>query len=204
MSRHKYQRIARLYDILDLPFERRRYQPVRRHLFEGAGGLVLDAGVGTGRNIPFYPDHADVIGFDLSAAMLARAAWRRDKLGARVDLVEMDVTRTAFADCRFDAIVASFLFCVLDDDLQLPALRELARICKSDGTIRILEYVYSSDPRKRRIMKLWAPWVRLLYGAAFDRDTERYVVEAGLEVVEQRFLFHDIIKLLVLRPQPPR
>ena len=50
-------------------------------------------------------------------------------------------------------------------------------------------------------MAIWAPWVRLLYGAAFDRETERYVSDAGLDLVEARFLFSDIIKLLVVRPR---
>ncbi len=49
-------------------------------------------------------------------------------------------------------------------------------------------------------MRLWAPWVRRVYGAAFDRDTERYLPEAGLETLETRFLYKDIIKLIVARP----
>jgi hypothetical protein len=49
-------------------------------------------------------------------------------------------------------------------------------------------------------MRLWAPWVRWLYGAAFDRQTERYIPQAGLEVVETRFLYRDMIKLIVARP----
>ncbi len=39
-----------------------------------------------------------------------------------------------------------------------------------------------------------------VYGAVFDRDTERYVPQAGLEIVETRFLYKDIIKLIVARP----
>ncbi|MDA1315456.1 MAG: hypothetical protein O2968_19175 [Acidobacteria bacterium] len=48
-------------------------------------------------------------------------------------------------------------------------------------------------------MGLWAPWVRWMYGVTFDRRTEQYVDAAGLKLVEERFLFEDIIKLLVLR-----
>lgn len=73
------------------------------------------------------------------------------------------------------------------------------RIVKPGGEIRMLEYVYSQNPRKRFVMRLWAPWVRLVYGATFDRDTERYVPQAGLEIVDERFLFEDIIKLIVAR-----
>ena len=73
----RYQRIAPLYDLLDLPFERGRYRRVRPLLFEGLSGHILDAGVGTGRNFPFYPAGATVLGIDLSPAMLARAERRR-------------------------------------------------------------------------------------------------------------------------------
>ena len=196
-----YARTARLYDILDLPFEHGRYRPIRPHLFSGLSGRILDAGVGTGRNMEFYPRDCNVTGIDLSPSMLARAAKRRAKLGRGGELLEMDVCRTTFPDNHFDAVVATFLFCVLDEDRQLPALKELSRVCKPDGEIRILEYAYSRNPARRLVMRLWAPWVRLIYGAAFDRDTERYVPGAGLRLVERRFLYRDIIKLLVLKAE---
>jgi ubiquinone/menaquinone biosynthesis C-methylase UbiE len=196
----RYQRVAPFYDLLDLAFEYGRYRSLRPRMFEGLSGTILDAGVGTGRNLPYYPKACRVIGIDLSPAMLARARRRRDRLGAEVELLEMDVLRTSFADNAFDAIVASFLFCVLEPEQQAPALRELGRICKPDGQIRLLEYAYSQDPVQRFVMRLWAPWVRRVYGAAFDRATERYLPEAGLETLETRFLYKDIIKLIVARP----
>ncbi len=49
----RYERIAPLYDLLDLPFEYSRYRKIRPLLFQGLKGRVLDAGVGTGRNIQF-------------------------------------------------------------------------------------------------------------------------------------------------------
>lgn len=201
MGNRPYRRIARYYDLLDLPFERRRYAPIRPEMFRGLVGAVLDAGVGTGRNMPYYPPEARVTGLDLSPAMLARARRRRDRLGLDVELIEGDVCATALPDEHFDAAVATFLFCVLEDARQLPALRELARITKPGGEVRILEYQYSADPKRRFVMRLWAPWVHLAYGATFDRQTERYLPDAGLEVVEERFLFQDIIKLIVARKQ---
>ena len=206
MSRRAtYQRIARWYDLLDAPFERKRYQPIRPLLFAGLSGRVLDAGVGTGRNIPFYPQDGDMLGIDLSPAMLTRASRRRDEVGRDVALMEMDVMHTSFEDNSFDAVVSTFLFCVLAPEHQLPALKELARICKPDGEIRLLEYTYSKNPMKRFIMRLWAPWVRFAYGAAFDRNTYLYLEEAGFEEVENYFLVDDIIRFIVARPKnrPP-
>ena len=51
----RYQRIAWVYDLLDLPFEHTRYRKIRPMIFAGLSGRILDAGVGTGRNFPFYP-----------------------------------------------------------------------------------------------------------------------------------------------------
>ena len=196
-----YRHRARLYDLLDLPFEYGRYRRLRRLMFEGLSGRLLDAGVGTGRNIAFYPDDSEGTGIDLSPAMIARARRRSDKLGRAVDLRGMDILATAFPDNHFDAVIATFLFCVLEKEQQLPALMELARVCGAGGEIRLLDYVYSRNPARRFVMRLWAPWVRAVFGAAFDRDTERYISAAGLELLERRFLVSDVIRLLVLRPR---
>jgi ubiquinone/menaquinone biosynthesis C-methylase UbiE len=200
-ERPRYTRIARFYDLLDLPFEYLRYRPIRRMLFRGVRGAVLDAGVGTGRNMPFYPRDGEVVGIDLSPRMLAQARKRRARLGVSADLREIDVRVTGFAGDRFDFVIATFLFCVLEADDQLPALSELRRICKPGGEIRLLEYTTSTRPARRFVMRLWAPWVRWMYGAAFDRETARYASAAGLRLVEERFVFQDIIKLLVLAPE---
>jgi ubiquinone/menaquinone biosynthesis C-methylase UbiE len=195
----RYERIAHLYDLLDLPFEYSRYRKIRPLLFQGLKGRLLDAGVGTGRNILFYPPEAQVVGIDISPAMLARAERRRLSLGADVELHQMDITHLEFVDQSFDGAVAAFLFCVLPDDLQVPALRELGRVVKGGGTIRLLEYVRPRGIVRSAITRLWEPWVAWAYGAGFDRRTEEHVPEAGLDLAASRFVADDLIKLLSIR-----
>jgi ubiquinone/menaquinone biosynthesis C-methylase UbiE len=199
MAAKPYGSIARIYDLLDLPFEIGRYRPLRRALFRGMSGAILDAGVGTGRNMPFYPPGARMVGIDLSHAMLARAEARKTRLASNVELRQMDVAATDFPDAAFDYAVATFLFCVLEERDHLAALRELGRILKPGGEIRCLDYVNSRHPVRRLVMGLWAPWVRLMYGASFERDVSRHVAAAGLEIVEARFVVADIIRMLRLR-----
>jgi ubiquinone/menaquinone biosynthesis C-methylase UbiE len=115
----RYERIAWVYDLLDLPFEYGRYRKIRPLLFWGLSGRILEAGVGTGRNFPFYPRGSEVVGIDLSPAMLARAERRRPTAATKVELRQMDVTRLNFPDRSFDAAVATFLFCTLPDELQV-------------------------------------------------------------------------------------
>lgn len=195
----RYQRIASFYDLLDLPFEYGRYRHIRPLLFQGVSGRILDAGVGTGRNIPFYPPDAQVIGIDLSPAMLARAARRARKLGRAIELHRMDVTRLDMPDRSFDAAVASFLFCVLPDERQVAALREIGRVLKPGGTLRLLEYVRPRGALRSALARLWEPWMAWAYGAGFDRHTEQHVAESGLELLESRFVVDDLIKLVSLR-----
>lgn len=195
----RYQRIAPYYDLLDFPFEHGRYRKLRPQLFAGLSGRILDAGVGTGRNIPFYPLGAEIVGIDVSPAMLVRAEWRRRRSTAAVVFYEMDVTRLGFPDNSFDAAVATFLFCVLPDELQVAALRELGRVVKTGGSIRLLEYVRPRGTVRRFVSRLWSPWISWAYGAGFDRRTEDHIRDAGLEIAETRFVVDDLIKLIEVR-----
>jgi ubiquinone/menaquinone biosynthesis C-methylase UbiE len=195
----RYQRIAWAYDLLDFPFEHGRYRKIRPQMFRGVSGRILDAGVGTGRNFPFYPPGSQVVGIDLSPAMLARAERRRSTAAAPVELRRMDVTRLDFPDRSFDAAVATFLFCTLPDELQVAGMRELGRVVKPGGIIRCLEYTRPSGGFRRAMTRVWEPWVYWAYGAGFDRQTEKLAPEAGLHLFESHFVHDELIKLLGAR-----
>jgi ubiquinone/menaquinone biosynthesis C-methylase UbiE len=192
----RYQRIAWAYDFLDFPFEYARYRKIRPQMFRGLSGRILDAGVGTGRNFPFYPANSEVIGIDLSPAMLAGARRRLPAASTNVELRLMDVTRLDFPDRYFDAAVATFLFCTLPDELQVAGMRELGRVVKRGGIIRCLEYTRPSGGIRRAMTRVWEPWVYWAYGATFDRQTEQQAPEAGLRLFESRFVHDELIKLL--------
>lgn len=194
--RRRYQRIAPLYDLLDMPFEYWRYRPIRPLLFEGLSGVILDAGVGTGRNLPFYPTGAAVTGIDLSPAMLKQATRRLTSSRAIVELKVMDVTRLAFPNAYFDAAVASFLFCTLPDALQVAALCQIRRVVKPGGSIRLLEYSRPTGAFRRAVAQLWAPWAHWAYGASFDRRMEQYLPEAGLHLARVRNVAGDLVRLI--------
>ena len=139
------------------------------------------------------------IGIDISPAMLARAGRRRKSATAEVELRQMDVTRLDFADRTFDGAVATFLFCVLPDELQVPALKELGRVVKAGGPVRALEYVRPHQTIRRILARLWEPWIAWAYGASFDRRTEEHVPEAGLALVDACFVVDDLVRLISAR-----
>ena len=83
----KYDITAWFYDILDFPWEL-QYRHWRPGLLEEVRGYVLEAGVGTGRNLPYYHREASVTGIDLSTAMLCRAAKRGTKAVCHFELCQ--------------------------------------------------------------------------------------------------------------------
>ena len=131
--------------------------------------------------------------------MLARARARCPAVAVAGRLLQMDVTTLEFPTASFDGAVATFLFCVLSNDLQAPALTELGRVVKPGGLIRLLEYVRPHGTLRRISSYIWQPWIAWAYGASFDRRTEAHVPATGLELVESRYVVRDLLKLLTLR-----
>ena len=203
MANKTYERIAPLYNLLDAPHELTWRRRQRASLFEGLSGRILDAGVGTGRKVAFYPAGSQVIAIDKSPRMLKFARLESEKTGRPAQFLEMDVMKTAFPDRSFDGIVATLLFGILREDEQLRALTELARICKPCGSIRLLDYTISRRLLPRLIMTLVTPWSLYLFDQRFDAKTEPHLAAAGLQIVERRDILGDSANILVLRPTRP-
>lgn len=195
--RKLYKRASIYYDLLDLPMEHFRYRTLRQELWKSLSGQILDLGAGTGRNAIFYPAGSEVVTADLSPEMLERARKRIKAVGRKPNIVVADALDLKFQDGEFDACVSTFLFCVLSDELQEKALREVRRVLKPGGKIYLLEYMYSKDPLRRLWMRILSPLVEGLYGARFDRNTRKHLLEAGFKFVEERFVHADIVLKIV-------
>jgi ubiquinone/menaquinone biosynthesis C-methylase UbiE len=200
----RYERIAAFYDWLDLPFEYGWYRRIRPLLFQDLSGRLLDAGVGTGRNFPFYPPGSRVVGIDISPAMLRRAKRRlNSSAAASIELKTMDVTALDFTNRSFDAAVATFLLSVLPDENQVAALRELSRVVKAGGTIRLLNYVRPRSALLGAAARLCEPFAAWAFAASFDRRTEESITAVGLELLDSRYVVYDLIKLIAVRNATP-
>jgi hypothetical protein len=77
-------------------------------------------------------------------------------------------------------------------------LRELGRVVETGGPV-LLEYVRPHHTVRRFVGRLWEPWIAWAYGASFDRRTEEHIPEAGLKLMEARFLVDDLVRLISAR-----
>lgn len=198
-TRSRYRRIAPIYDLSEALAER-RYRPWRRELWSLARGpRILEIGVGTGKNMPFYPADAEITAIDLTPAMLERARRRAAALGRAVELRLGDVQALDLPEQHFDTAVATFVFCSVPD----PALglRELGRVVKPGGRILLLEHVRSDRPVLGALMDLLNPLVVRLVGANVNRRTVETVERAGLVLEEVEDLWRaGVFKRIVARP----
>lgn len=101
---------------------------------------ILEVGIGTGLTLQRYPCHSQVVGVDLSEAMLSRAARRLDELpGNRATLlIRADAERLPFRDHSFAAIALPYVLSVTPNPRAL--LKELVRVCEPGGQILILNH----------------------------------------------------------------
>ncbi|MBI3978628.1 MAG: methyltransferase domain-containing protein [Chloroflexi bacterium] len=196
-TRARYDRIARLYDLLQTGAER-RFAPWRAELWRRAGGpRVLEVGVGTGQNVPHYPPGAAITAVDLSPRMLDRARARARREGVTITLQEADVQALPFPDASFDAAVATFVFCSVPDPVL--GLTEVRRVLVPGGQLLLLEHVLSCRPLLRRAMHLANGLVVRLWGANVDRETVENVYRAGFVDLRVANLWLDVVKLIEAR-----
>lgn len=192
LARKRYDRAAPYYDLLEAPMERflsSRWRTKLRKRIKGS--RVLEAGVGTGKNLPYHPPGVQVTAIDFSPRMLERARGRKSALGLGVELAEMDVQHVGFKDHAFDAVFATFLFCSVPDPVL--GLRELRRVCKPNGRLLLLEHVRPGNTLLGLLFDILNPLVVRLIGANINRRTVENVRRAGWRVhVEERLLW-DIV-----------
>jgi ubiquinone/menaquinone biosynthesis C-methylase UbiE len=196
--RRRYDRVSAIYDVLESPMELMALKKWRLEVMKEIKGKVLEVGVGTGKNIEYYPDGLDITAIDFSEKMLAKAREKAGRLGKKVKIKHMDVQKLEFPDQTFDTIFTTCVFCSVPDPVK--GLQEMRRVCKSGGKIIMIEHVRSEQAVLGLVMDIFNPLVVNLYGANINRRTVENVYKAGFTKVEVSNLSRDIVKKIQIYP----
>jgi ubiquinone/menaquinone biosynthesis C-methylase UbiE len=200
ITRSRYQRVSRFYDLMEKVAEK-RYHTLREQLWSKViGEAVLEVGVGTGKNMPYYPVGVQITGIDLTPGMLEQACRRAKTFGfdSRVDLQLGDAQAMDFPDNSFDTALATFVFCSVPNPLL--GLREMRRVVRPGGKVLLLEHMRSPIETFGTLMDLLNPLVVRMMGANINRRTVENVRKAGLEIEHiEDLAMGGIFKLIVAR-----
>jgi ubiquinone/menaquinone biosynthesis C-methylase UbiE len=130
-TRRLWERYASRYDRQIARSERLLFPDGRAWACSQASGDVLEVAVGTGLNLPYYPEGIAFTGVDLSAAMLAIARDRARSLGIDADLREASADALPFDGARFDTVVCTVSLCNIPGDRA--AIAEMYRVLRPAG-----------------------------------------------------------------------
>jgi ubiquinone/menaquinone biosynthesis C-methylase UbiE len=198
-TRNRYNRIAFIYDLIEAPLEFLRLAMWREKLRSRIiGGRALEIGVGTGKNLSYYPPGVKISAIDFSRAMLSRAQKKALQNNLKVEFLEMDAQQLAFPDHFFDTVFATFVFCSVPDPVL--GLKELKRICKPDGRLLLLEHMRPGNRVLGFIFDLVNPFVVRMMGANINRMTIDNIKSAGWQIKIEQKLSSDIVRWIEAKP----
>lgn len=194
--RKRYDRVSKVYDLLEQPMEVMSLKKWRLEVTKDLKGKVLEVGVGTGKNIPYYPDNLDITAIDFSGKMLTKAKEKAKKFNKKVEIIQMDAQIMDFPDNTFDTVFTTCVFCSVPDPVK--GLKEIRRVCKPDGKIIMIEHVRSEGKVLGLIMDIFNPITVNLYGANINRRTVENVEKAGFYKIEAINITGDVVKKIII------
>ena len=157
----------------------------REKLVPKARGKVLEIGIGSGLNLPFYDPAAvaEVWGLDPSQEMLEMAAEAAERAGVDVELVRAGAEEIPLEGGSFDTVLLTYTLCSITD--VDAALGEILRVLKPGGRLLFCEHGAAPDPGVRRWQDWITPvWRRVGGGCRLNRDIPELIRSGGFEITE--------------------
>lgn len=175
---------------VDLVMRIGQSEDFRRKVLGSARGEVLELGVGSGLNLPLYPQAvASVVGVEPSGRLLAMASKRARGAPCPVELILGSAEALPFTSSHFDTVVTTWTLCsipALDT-----ALAEVRRVLKPDGRLVFVEHGFAPDPAVSRWQARLNPfWKPLAGGCHLDRKIDQAIRSAGFSFVELEAAYH--------------
>lgn len=168
--------VAALYDPLMRLQDAFGFRSQRIRTAGAATGRVLEPGLGTGLNLPYYEAADEVVGVEPDPHMLGRARARAAAAPCPVRLVEAGAESLPFADGEFDTVVFALSLCTIPDERA--ALAEARRVLAPAGRLIFLEHVRAERSWAAALQDRVAPvWRHATGGCNLNRDTVAAISE---------------------------
>jgi len=157
--------------------ERTRFVPC-------ASGKVLEVGIGSGLNIPFYsPDLDTLVGLDPSVALWKLGRQRMAAAPFPIAYIGGSGEHIPLEDKMFDTVVTTWTLCTIPNPVT--ALKEMRRVLKPDGRLIFVEHGLAPDRRVQVWQNRLNPlWHRLAGGCNLQRRIDTLIADAGFRICQ--------------------
>src|SRR5258708_3077753 len=168
--------------VLDLVMRQKQMTPFRERIGKAAAGRVLDLGIGSGLNLPFYgPQASQVLGVDPSEELLECAEEQAREAPVCIELLKGSGEALPLDDRSVDTVVMTFTLCTIPDAAK--AVAEIRRVLKPDGTLLFAEHGRAPDPGVARWQDRMTPiWKRMGGGWQLNRQPDVLIRSAGFAI----------------------
>ena len=155
-----------------------------------AKGIVLDVGIGSGLNIPFYNkskiDH--LYGLDPSDELLKIAKSIAEKHELEIEFLQCGAEAIPLPDNSIDTVLITYTMCTIPD-VELSNL-EIMRVLKPEGQLLFCEHGLAPDKNivkwQRRINPIWN---KIAGGCNLNRDIPKLITSSGFKILDMEEMY---------------
>jgi ubiquinone/menaquinone biosynthesis C-methylase UbiE len=164
--------------LINLSMRQRSLADYRRRVVPAAEGRVLEIGVGSGLNLPFYSQRVrQVIGLEPSPKLIALAR-RTQHAAASAQFIEGSAEEIPLKDGTIDTVVMTWTLCSIPDASR--ALGEIRRVLKPGGRLLFAEHGRAPEPNVAQWQDRLTPmWKRFAGGCHLNRAVASLIEAAG-------------------------
>ena len=148
-------------------------------------GKVLEVGVGSGLNLPFYDKSKidELWGLDPSKELSDMARKVADRENIVVNFISSGAEEIPLPDSYFDSVLITYTMCTIPEVAR--ANKEIKRVLKRGGKLIFCEHGEAPDENIRKWQKRINPfWGKLAGGCNIDRKIPTLIQNSGFEIVE--------------------
>ena len=176
-----YQRYV-IPRLTHLAMRQKQLLPFRQRVVGAAEGRVLEIGIGSGLNFPFYGGAVtSVIGLEPSSELLRMARARAEAAAASITLLDAYAETIPLDSGSIDTVITTWTLCTIPNAAQ--ALGEMRRVLRPGGALLFVEHGRAPEPGVARWQDRIDPlWSRLAGGCHLNRKMDDLIGGSGFRI----------------------
>jgi ubiquinone/menaquinone biosynthesis C-methylase UbiE len=170
--------------VINLSMRNRELQPYRERVLARAEGRVLEIGIGSGLNLPFYGERVEqVLGLEPAPRLLAMAQDQAQHTARPVTLIAGSAEAIPVEDHSIDTVVTTWTLCSIPD--AIGALKEMRRVLRPGGQLLFVEHGLAPEDNVQRWQNRLTPlWKKIGGGCHLNRPIRALIERSGFDIAQ--------------------